>query len=495
MKNLVFILLLLPFLGYTQDAVIHFDIKNSADKEISILKGNRIDADVLFGPYAIDLPLINGKAVYTSTLSRPAFLTIYYRGDTTQMGSRYFFYLSPGDNLNFSVDALNPETSCVVTGMGSKNNQPAIQQLVSELKLDAFKKDSLPGAVFSSIKKQAELNHEILKKYIAKHQPSKEFIRTYSLYVQYYPSWKYIRFKGNQKFNIWKAYDRNEAPWEAIEDSLNRVNPLNNSEVLQIADHAWFLSTYITRLKERVWSNPALAKMYSTQTPEQTTNIMDLDPENLLQERIIDTHFTDKTAEFLYANLLKESMKEKEDYLPEIYARFKLKYPESQYQPYLESDIQKIIERRKRTLTSSMKLVENPDSYQTLDDVLKLVKGKTILLDMWGTWCGPCRSELLENSDSIKHHFKNKGLDYLYIANHDQGKDAKWKELIAYYNMTGTHILANKNLTKDIMTKVKGTGYPTYVIIKKDGTFELSEAGYPMDREKLYKQLDKILKE
>ena len=114
---------------------------------------------------------------------------------------------------------------------------------------------------------------------------------------------------------------------------------------------------------------------------------------------------------------------------------------------------------------------------------------------MWGTWCGPCRSELLQNSDSIKHYFNNKGLDYLYIANHDIGKDDKWKELISYYNLTGTHILASANLTKDIMTKVKGTGFPTYVIIKKDGTFELSEAGYPMKREVLVKQLEKVLNE
>jgi len=41
------------------------------------------------------------------------------------------------------------------------------------------------------------------------------------------------------------------------------------------------------------------------------------------------------------------------------------------------------------------------------------------------------------------------------------------------------------------MKRVKGDGFPTYVIIKKDGTFELLQAGYPMKREILIKQLEK----
>jgi protein-disulfide isomerase-like protein with CxxC motif len=59
--------------------------------------------------------------------------------------------------------------------------------------------------------------------------------------------------------------------------------------------------------------------------------------------------------------------------------------------------------------------------------------------------------------------------------------------------MEGFHILANLKLTKDIMQKVKGNGFPTYVIIKKDGTYELSKAGYPMNREILIKQLEEAL--
>jgi thiol-disulfide isomerase/thioredoxin len=188
-------------------------------------------------------------------------------------------------------------------------------------------------------------------------------------------------------------------------------------------------------------------------------------------------------------------MKEKQDNIPEMFKRFKQKYPKSQYIPYIKPFVQEVQEKEKRKLNDKMVLLENTDSLKSFDDVLKLVKGKTVLLDMWGTWCGPCRESLLVNLDSIKNHFQNKGLDYLYIANYDESNPAKWKQLVPYYNLSGTNILANKILTMDIMQKVKGNGYPTYVIIKKDGSFELSKAGYPMDRNVLYYQLEDALKD
>ena len=122
-----------------------------------------------------------------------------------------------------------------------------------------------------------------------------------------------------------------------------------------------------------------------------------------------------------------------------------------------------------------------------------MFKGRTVLLDMWGTWCVPCRKEIIENSQPIKSYFAGRGLDYLYIANYDQGNERNWKDLLAYFHLEGTHILANRNLTEDIMKKVAGSGYPTYIIIKKDGSYELSKAGYPMDRQKLIQQLETAL--
>ncbi len=113
---------------------------------------------------------------------------------------------------------------------------------------------------------------------------------------------------------------------------------------------------------------------------------------------------------------------------------------------------------------------------------------------MWGTWCSPCRQEIEKNSAEIKKHFKGKGLEYFYVANYDASNTKAWKELISYFNLEGTHILASQALTKSVMNAVKGKGFPTYFLIKKDGSYELSKAGYPMERAKLIQQLEEALK-
>ena len=264
--------------------------------------------------------------------------------------------------------------------------------------------------------------------------------------------------------------------------------------MLRISEYDYFLSSHLTRIKERLWRHAELLKdYYGTGTQEEAVTLRDEDPQNLLMEKIIDKHFSGKTAEFLYGVLFKEALGENEDNLPEIFSRFKEKYPQSDYIPYVAPTIATVEERRKRTLTDKMVFVDNNESYQTFEDLLKLVKGKTVLLDMWGTWCGSCRSEISTNSEPIKDHFKGKALEYVYVSNHDAGKEKKWKELISFYNLTGIHILASPQLTQDIMSKVKGDGFPTYVIIRKDGTFVLSEAGYPMDRQILIGQLERAL--
>ncbi|MCQ0110432.1 TlpA family protein disulfide reductase [Zhouia amylolytica] len=478
-----------------QEASINFKVENSSVTSISILKDNFTNANRLFENNGrISVPLTDGKGHWSVKLSKPIFVTAVI-SDKNNQNKSYIFCLSPGDELNVSFESKGAESTYVVSGAGSENNQPAIQELFKDQSdLKAYRKDSLPGNVLSAIKEISNKKQKILADYNSKYHPSDELKEIYALYVDYIPMQKYIIFKGQQPYHIREPFTRNEDSWQAIEDSLINRTPVSNDKMLVFDRYCYFLGTYLTRFKEGLWQHPERLKdYYGTATQEEAVKINTKDPENLLKEKIIEKHFTGKTAEFLYGTLFKGAIDEKEDNLPEIFSRFKQQYPQSQYISYVEPAIQKIEKQRARTLTDKMVFVDNSHSYQTFDDILKLVKGKTVLLDMWGTWCGPCRSEISKNSEAIKSHFKDKGLDYLYIANYDTAKEEKWKELIAYYNLTGTHVLANKALTANIMEEIKGKGFPTYAIIKKDGTFELSEAGYPMKRDVLIKQIEEAL--
>jgi thiol-disulfide isomerase/thioredoxin len=495
MRNLVLLLLFAPLFTKGQDAVIHFNAQRAPCKTIGIVTDDYTTPDRLFErDEDIVIPLKGGKATWRQTLTTPGFVKTYYRDSIVDKYYSYVFYVSPGDNLSVTFDTRKLGATYTVKGKGSENNQPSIQALYRELDLSAYQTDSLPNRVWKEIQGKNAVNQRILTDYISKYRPGKDFEKIYALYLRYFPVWNYVDFKGNQGFYVQESYPRNAHRWEAIEDSLTRVVSVNNDEMLRVDGHNYFLAMYLIRLKERVWSYGELLQgYYGTHTHEEAVMLFHEDHENVLKEKIIIKHFSGKTAEFLYGVLFKDAMEENEDNLPEIFSRFKEQYPQSSYIPYVEPAVLAIVENRKRSLNDNMVFVEDGESYQTFEDLRKLVKGKTVLLDMWGTWCGPCRSEISANSEPIKDHFKDSGLEYLYIANHDVGKEKKWKELISFYNLTGMHILASEQLTQDIMRKVNGTGFPTYVIFKKDGTYELSAAGYPMDRDVLIDQIEHAL--
>ena len=142
----------------------------------------------------------------------------------------------------------------------------------------------------------------------------------------------------------------------------------------------------------------------------------------------------------------------------------------------------------------SGKIIFLSDSLKSFKQLLGQFKGQTVLLDMWGTWCGPCRKEINNNSAALKEHFAGRDVKFLYVANYDIGKEKIWKELIAYFKLEGYHLLAGSSITNDIMKRIKSQEYPTYVIIDKYGNFEKSKAGYPMKRAVLIEQIEAALK-
>lgn len=496
MKNLFNILFVVPFLTFGQQATIQFDIQNTEAKNVEFsLYGDYANPEVLFGESYIYVPITNGKLNWTYPVTKPIRISAFIIQDSvTEI--EYSFFLSPGDDMTFKADGQNILASMKITGKGSENNQPLIQSLHGKFIESLFAEngqDTLPNNVFATIQQKAILNRKIFKDYASIYQPTEAFLKNETIYMDYFTLICYSTFCYANQPNIRNAYYRNETAWQSKEDSLINLFPYNNDNLLTIASYASYIDYYIYNRKSKLLSNSELMKTYFPSEEDQKTMYNDM--ENLPKEKIIDKHFSGKMAEFLYAAIFHESGLYLDDNLYEIYERFVKRYPNSIDIPYIEQRVSTILESRKQIISENTILISNTESLQTFEDILELVKGKTVLLDMWGTWCGPCRRDLSKHSETIKTYFKDKSLDYLYIANEDLPNEEKWRDLITYYNLTGTHISANKNLSKDILTKLNSSGYPTYIISKKDGTYEKFEGGHKMDPEILFKQIDRILGE
>ncbi|MGN6397887.1 MAG: TlpA family protein disulfide reductase [Mucilaginibacter sp.] len=426
-----------------------------------------------------------------------AYVDISSGDDNNSKEIHYYLYLSPGDKLDLLADLLSRKT--VIRGKGSNNNQPMLSMIEAE-GVRSFYGDSLPDrTIIAANKYQADLK-SVFPKYIKKYKPSADFVNVESENIKYAAVGTYYDFKESNKFSNWRAYQKYGSIWTKIQDSLFSRVTLNNSNALTAFNYAKLVSNFLLREKERLWDaarkDPAnfYREYYNTDTAAGK-KLFDADMQNLLTQKILEKHFTGPVQEYAYGISISQGLgSHSPENMVSIFDEFKNRFPDSKYVKWFGPAIDTIRQQETQPLSNEMVFAPgNGSMLHTFADVLAMAKGKTVLLDMWGTWCGPCRNEISNNGPAIKAYFKNKGLDYFYVANNDMGHDDAWKKLIAYLNMTGTHILANPALSKDIMRTVKGSGYPTYVIIKKDGTWELSKAGYPMKRDVLFKQLDAAL--
>ena len=104
-----------------------------------------------------------------------------------------------------------------------------------------------------------------------------------------------------------------------------------------------------------------------------------------------------------------------------------------------------------------------------LCELIEPYKGKIILLDIWGTWCGPCRAALA-HSQELYERMKEYDMIFLYMANNS--KEKTWKAIIEEYKVSGDNVV-HYNLPADQQSAVenflKVNSWPTYKLIDRDG--------------------------
>ena len=113
------------------------------------------------------------------------------------------------------------------------------------------------------------------------------------------------------------------------------------------------------------------------------------------------------------------------------------------------------------------------------------LKGKYVLIDFWGTWCGPCIAEM----PKVKE-YQEKYKDELVILGVNQGDSKEQVEKFITPNAyTWTHLM-NGNGDDDFVLKFNVAGFPTKFIIDPEGKILHRFVG---DSEESFAVLDELL--
>ncbi len=101
---------------------------------------------------------------------------------------------------------------------------------------------------------------------------------------------------------------------------------------------------------------------------------------------------------------------------------------------------------------------------KSLDDY----RGQVVLINIWATWCGPCRVEM-PSIEQLHTAYSPKGLKVVAISVDDPGTDTQIRDFAKQYGLTFEVLHdpggADGKVSRDYQT----TGYPETVIIGRDG--------------------------
>lgn len=167
-------------------------------------------------------------------------------------------------------------------------------------------------------------------------------------------------------------------------------------------------------------------------------------------------------------------------------------YPKSLLIPYLKGPVEEVntYHENFKKDHEEVKFMNVPDEINTTAKFFPFLKNDKIsYIDMWATWCMPCRMEL-KYAIPLHDDFEKIGVNVIYLS-FDNAKDkGKWENMAKSLVLKGTNIIASKALRDNLYKSLKNfNGIPRYVILSPDGELLEEDAKRPTDNLELLSQL------
>lgn len=388
-----------------------------------------------------------------------------------QHGNIYFpLYLVPGAKINIEFNAKDFEKGIQFSGKGSE----ATAFIYS---LDEIMKKYLGVTLLKmSVDSFVELTNNFDKNFKDK---SDTFIKNYNPSTL---SLERINLRQNVKlaqlYSAYITYHHNYAPEDKtpIPDSFQKFIdniPLNEKEnSKEISEYSYFLYNYNMGEIGKKMANSGLQR-----------------------ETVA---YINKLADEIIALDVSQNIK---DDLGKWYFSVFYKRPDSLRKVYIErySDVVKNVEyinEFEKTAKAREQLkpgkIAPTFSYPDINGKmvsLESLKGKVVYIDVWATWCGPCKYEF-PFQKKLEEELKGEDIVFVSISI-DEGKDKMaWEKMVKEEELGGFQLFATGGKESKITTDYVIQGIPYFIIIDKEGKLVEVFATRPSDPETKEKLLN-----
>lgn len=114
----------------------------------------------------------------------------------------------------------------------------------------------------------------------------------------------------------------------------------------------------------------------------------------------------------------------------------------------------------------------------SLDDL----KGKYVYVDVWATWCGPCKTEIPFLKE-IEKAYQGKNIEFVSISVDEAKSHDKWFQMVAEKELGGIQLFSDKNWKSDFILAYKINSIPRFLLIDPQGNIVSPDAPRPSSKE------------
>ncbi len=454
MKNLLLLFITISLFSCDKEikptyVLFNGTIENNSAKAVKIL-GNGFEKTLTISE--------NGTFSDTLTIVNDGFYSMRIGRESSPV------YLTKGALVNVTLNAKEFDESLIYTGdVASENNYLAAKYLLSEKGMAIDKMYSLGENEFlteinnlnSTYSSLLSSTKELSPEFISKETKELEYahinnLENYQEYNRY--------FSKNNDFVVSENY------YDSIKDfNYSDLEAYNSSNA-----YKGLVETHFYRI----------AKITQTK---------DGDSESLSYLNVVNTSYPDgKEKDELMTNFLRYGMKADKS-LEEVYATYKKANPTSE-------NLSKLTERYNllKTLTpGKASPTFTYENHKGGEISLEDLKGKVVYVDVWATWCGPCKREIpfLKQLDEDYH-----GKDVAFVSiSIDEKKDYEaWRTMVTEKELGGYQLMADNDWKSKFVADYGIRGIPRFILIDTEGNIINSDAPRPSSS-KIRETLDGLL--
>lgn len=119
------------------------------------------------------------------------------------------------------------------------------------------------------------------------------------------------------------------------------------------------------------------------------------------------------------------------------------------------------------------------------------LRGKYVYIDIWATWCGPCKAQIPFLA-KLEGDYHSKNIQFLSISIDEQKDRSKWADFVKKEQLGGIQVIADRAFQSEFVQKFNINAIPRFILIDPSGKIISANAKRPSDPE-LRKQLSTLL--